>query len=297
MVEMKNKIILFFCISLVLILSIILFDLPKIKSPQIQNEKINKVFLEDRAIFFESLKKYPLNKSNTENNIFAGISPHHLLAADLMAELFSVALSNQPKTVLIIGPNHNELGDALMIGSDYSWDTDVGKIDADMEIINILLESNFINLDNEIVKNDHACFNLLPFIKYYSPNSKVVPILMSRKIDIEHTQKFFDFLKEYINNDIIIISSVDFSHYLDGDTAQERDLETITAIQNSDYGAIFKMTNDNLDCPSCVALPMMMNDYLTNSKIKILKNTNSGIMHNNLNVETTSYVTAVFFLL
>ena len=294
----KNKIILLICILLATSLAVVFFDLVKLDNLQIQDrqdKKINNVSLEDRGIFFESLEKYPINKNKIKNNIFAGISPHHLLAADLIAELFSVALSNQPKTVLIIGPNHNELGDALMICSDYSWDTDLGIIESDMEMINILLESDFIKLDNEIVKNDHACFNLLPFIKHYSPNSKVVPILMSRKIDIEHSLEFFNFLMNYINDDVVIISSVDFSHYLDGEIAQVKDLETISAIQNSDYGAIFKMTNDNLDCPSCVAIPMMMKDYLENSKIKILKNTNSGIMHNNLNVETTSYVTAVFF--
>lgn len=251
----------------------------------------NTVILEDREIFFNAIKKF--TKQKGEKNIFAAFSPHHLLASDLIARIFSIALGHQPETVIIIGPNHDNVGNSFFTSSDFSWNTDIGVLEPDLELLDLLISENLISLDNEILKKDHACYNLLPFIKFYSPDTKVVPILVNSKVDLDSLNRFVGFLKLNIDENTLIVSSIDFSHYLDAETAKRMDKETITALTNKEIYTIYKMRDTNIDCPSCAILPLLFSD-LVGGKIEIIDNTNSGLLFDSYSVETTSYITAIF---
>jgi AmmeMemoRadiSam system protein B len=285
----KNKI-LFLC--LLLIITIVIFYIASNRSTKERSKKINVVDLEERSVFFEAIQKFPKQKS--QKKIIAGITPHHLLAADLIAESLSIILSSQPKTIILVGPNHDELGDSNMISSDYSWDTDIGKVEPNIKLLQQLEAAGFFKMNNEVIKKDHAIFNILPFIKNYSPDSQIVPILMSRNIDLEYAQKFSDYLLTDVKTDYIIVSSIDFSHYLSAEIAASKDEETLELIENFYLEKIFSLTNDNLDCPACLALSMIISDKRNGLGMQLIRNTNSGLLTNNYNAETTSYITSFF---
>lgn len=295
----RNKVIFIFLTITLLVFFVTLFfgNLSYKKIEEHENDvrknkgKENIVTLEDREIFFNAIKKF--TKQKGEKNIFAAFSPHHLLASDLIARIFSIALGHQPETVIIIGPNHDNVGNSFFTSSDFSWDTDIGVLEPDLELIDLLLAENLISLDNEVLRKDHACYNLLPFIKYYSPETKVVPILVNSKVDLDFLNRFVGFLKLSINENTLIISSIDFSHYLDAETAKRMDKETITALKNKEIYTIYKMRDTNIDCPSCAILPLLFSD-LVGGQMEIVDNTNSGLMHDSYSMETTSYITAIF---
>lgn len=265
-----------------------LFDLP-----ELNNEKINLIKLEERNIFFEAIAKFPKEKKSN-SNYSACISPHHLFAADLIAESLSIGLTNQPKTIILVGPNHFNLGNNKMFSSDYSWETDIGLINPDTKIIHELKKNNFIELNNEILKNDHAIFNLIPFIKHYSPNSKIVPILFNNEVNLQDIENLTNFLIEKLSPNDIILSSIDFSHYLTAEIASKKDKKTIALIKENSFEEIFNLNDDYLDCPSCLVLSILFSNKKNAKKIKIIQNTNSGFLTKNYNSGTTSYITAIF---
>ena len=290
MIVFKNKIFLSVLIVIVVLtLTSLLFPKHKTKD---EEEKINVVELEERSMFFEAIQKSP--KTDNQKKIIAGISPHHLLAADLIAESISIALGGSPETIILVGPNHEGLGESEMISSDFSWQTDLGTAKPNIELLHRLRDGGFLKLYNDIIKKDHAIFNLLPFIKYYSPGSDIVPILMNYNISLDYIQKFSDYLDTNVGVDYVIISSIDFSHYLSAETAAKKDEETLELIKEFHLEKIFSLTNDHIDCPACLALPMIINEKKGGGGMKLIKNTNSGFLMNNYNSETTSYIIGFF---
>lgn len=77
-----------------------------------------------------------------------------------------------------------------------------------------LIGKNLVNIDEGVLPNDHALSSLMPFIKYYMPDTKVVPILLSKKFSKEKPRVLADNLSKLVKKDIVLVASVDFSHYL-----------------------------------------------------------------------------------
>ncbi|MDD5032224.1 MAG: AmmeMemoRadiSam system protein B, partial [Patescibacteria group bacterium] len=80
--------------------------------------------------FYETafkFKKIEFDLSGKE--VVAGIIPHHLLAADLIAEFFYNLRGKNYDTVILLGPNHFDSGNYSMITSGYDWQTPYGHLE------------------------------------------------------------------------------------------------------------------------------------------------------------------------
>lgn len=65
-----------------------------------------------------------------------------------------------------------------MLTSLFSWETPFGQIFPDGLIIKGLLAENLVEIDKEVLKNEHAVGALLPFLKFYLPEITVVPLII-----------------------------------------------------------------------------------------------------------------------
>jgi len=74
--------------------------------------------------FFETAFKFNKKELDLSNkNVVAGIIPHHLLAADLLAEFFYNLQVKNYETIILIGHNHFNSGNSDIITSNYNWQT------------------------------------------------------------------------------------------------------------------------------------------------------------------------------
>lgn len=198
------------------------------------------------------------NLTGGSGRIAGGVTPHHLLAAKMIAAFFRDLSADPPDTIVIIGPNHKRIGFSGIAASSSDWGTPFGRLEADRDIVKALAEKFNAESNDRLMQEDHSISGLIPYIAYYMPDVRIVPVLLHGNYpsaDALRLGKFLGDTARDANGDIVIIASIDFSHYLDARTAGKMDEITWDAIKRRDIQAISSMGNDNLDSPpSIIAL-------------------------------------------
>ena len=134
----------------------------------------------------------------------------------------------------------------------------------------------------------------MPFIKYYLPQAKVVPIILHHDLSLEEANTLGTLIAEEAGEGAVVVASVDFSHYLTRQEAEEKDKETLEALRQGNMGQIFSFGNDYLDSPPSLGVLFSVMKSWEITDFTVVKNTNSGEVLKNDQMETTSYFTMVF---
>jgi AmmeMemoRadiSam system protein B len=227
-----------------------------------------------------------------KGKMLGAVVPHHMVGGKFIADVFSQA--KDIDTVVLIGPNHYEKGTSSIITADSDWVTAKGTVPVNSDFVGDMISKKIASAQNEIIGGDHSVGNIMPFIAYYLPNAKVVPIILKRDIP----KNDFENLLQYIanqqkNSHMLIIGSVDFSHYLTEAESEKMDEQTIKAIEEKNYGLISTFHNDNMDSPSSVNALLKVMDLLGGNEM-LWQNSNSfKVLGGDIN-DTTSYFELVF---
>lgn len=243
---------------------------------------------------FMSIKEY--NNLEDVGTIRGLIVPHHLLAKDLIHEAFQISDRTKYKTIVVFGPDHESVDRGKVFTSSSNWQTPTGILNANKDIIEIISNLDFVVENNEKLTIEHSISGLVPFIEYYYYDVKIIPIALTKQLTLENLDKLLKSLIENVEaEDTLFISSVDFSHYLSLEDANEMDKISIEAISNKDIKKIKTFTNDNIDSPNCIAAMLKAMELIGVKNMKILNKSNSQIILNKKLDETTSYITFMFY--
>lgn len=222
--------------------------------------------------------------------IKGGIIPHHLMASDLIADYFS-QLSQETSTIILIGPNHYQLGDTPVLTSDWDWDTPYGITQANTHLINRLTDQKYISSEPNVLTHEHSVAGIMPFIAYYLPNTQVVPLIINPDISTEDIHSIVNILASY--PDTHIIASVDFSHYLNAAHAQQNDQYTQDLLLTNNWRGLLPLQSDYTDSPQSLAILIQLMEH-HQATPTIIQNTNSGFLKNDPISETTSYFEVIY---
>ena len=262
------------------------------KSVQTQTEvETNMRIYYDEKTFMKGIE-YAKNQKTFSEKVFGGIIPHHQLPGFIIAQFYKGLENQNPKTIILLGPNHYETGNFYALTSNNSWPTPYGCVIPNKEIIDKLTSYNFVQVDNNNVANDHSMGTSMPFIKYYLPDTQVVPIILSGKMTQKETENLASILSTL---DLPIVASVDFSHYLISAEAQQKDSETLKILEAFNIRQLFSLNSDYLDSPPSIAALLYAMQKVGKTNHKILQNTNSGILTNNHTSPTTSYFSIIYY--
>lgn len=248
----------------------------------------------DQKSFVDGIEYAKKNKVENFYKIVGGITPHHLDVGFIIADFYSRLAPQKPKTIILLGPNHYERGNFKALTSLYWWQTPFGLVEPDNLIIESLINNKLVKVDEDTVSNDHAVAGSMSFIKYYVPQAKVVPILLSGRMNQEEAAILADNLAKFIKNDTVIIAPVDFSHYLTNKVAQEKDKLAFQVMKEFDYRQLFSMNNDYLDSPPSIGTLLMVMQKLKTTNMDLLYHSNSGEIQKNDFIQTTSYFSITF---
>jgi AmmeMemoRadiSam system protein B len=229
-----------------------------------------------------------------KSKIYGAVVPHHLLAHKLISRVFQSLQLQKPPLVILIGPNHYNKGDRILT-STWGWQTPFGTVEPCGDVINDLVKTSFVKVDNMVFEKEHSVGNIMPFIKYYLPDAKVVPIILHHDVTKAETDRLAQELTcLQKQEEAIIIASVDFSHYLTKNQAEQNDQETIRALNLMELDRLFSFGNDHLDSPAALATLLISMKNVGLNEFTILDNTNSGKLLGNDLIETTSYITLIY---
>jgi len=218
------------------------------------------------------------------------VVPHHTVAASLTAECVSRLTTQQPPAIIILAPNHYNVGSAA-IGSASDFQCYGRKISTDAGALMRLADAGLISVNAQPFAREHSVGMLLPIIAWYLPDTKVIPIIFHHRYDSDQIAGIIRALKPEIDEGAVIIASIDFSHYLPMEEAEEKDQEMREYLMKGDLTTISKLDSSYIDSPTIMAA--LLSCFGTEN-MRIIANTNSGRIMRNPVSPCTSYFTIQF---
>lgn len=226
--------------------------------------------------------------------ISGGIVTHHFLASGLMVRFFAeLASQSSPKTIILLGPNHHHHGLANISFSSLPWKTPFGDLPVDQHLVRSIATATELPEDPEAFTGEHSVGVLIPFLKYYFPSSRVVPILVDLNAQSYPLRRLRDVLSSALRNpDTLLLLSMDFSHNSISSIADQRDAKAQNVITTMDAT---KAEALNVDCRKGLWLFLESLKKAGFRQALISEHTNSAqLTHNPSQPDVTSYFTVYF---
>lgn len=253
-------------------------------------------------MFFER-QLFDMAIAETSGEIFkkgkirGGVIPHHLLASFMIADFFEkLSLQGDVKTVVFVGPNHFGKEQENIYSSGMNWDVPNGTVEVERRFADELRDKKIAKDGSELFGKEHSMGGMMPFMKRYLPSAKVVPIVVGYQVDEELRGEMTQLIADWASDEkVVVVGSIDFSHYLSSSEAEERDVETKNAIQEKGVKKILSFKDDHLDSPKALVTIMEIMEKIGMKNSEILDNTNSGKLLGRQFDETTSYFEIVWF--
>jgi AmmeMemoRadiSam system protein B len=248
--------------------------------------------------YIEALQKSvsaPSYKLAAGERICAGIVTHHFLASGLMVRFFdTLHTESSPETIIIIGPNHFHHGLANISLSSLPWKTPFGFMETDPPIVQQVKAATGLPEDPEAFTGEHSVGVLVPFLKYYFPHSRVVPILVDVNAQEKPLKELRGLLLGFLRNPkILVLLSMDFSHNSVSSIADSRDAKAKQAISGLDLS---KMGGLNVDCRKGLWLLLASLRDLGQVKVRVSEHTNSARLTGNPHQRDVTSYFSVFFV-
>jgi poly-gamma-glutamate synthesis protein (capsule biosynthesis protein) len=229
--------------------------------------------------------------SDSDHLAQIGITSHHLPTALPLIVDFYEKLKNMagPREVFVIlGPDHFEKCQSPITTSKIPYLTPFGQLAVDEQIVEEVIRVGAF-IDDKCFENEHSVAVQTIFIKYLFPNAKIVPILFSANTANQAVVQLADKLSLYKDR-VIVIASLDFSHYKKVDEAIEIDAESEKMIKNLDTTLL---DIKHLDSPPVIDLVILLAKKFNATQLEFFKRANSfdftGETEN-----TTGYISAIF---
>lgn len=160
-------------------------------------------------------------------------------------------------TFIIMGPNHTGSGKPLSIMTEGVWKTPLGEVEIDSKLAKkILATSKHLQEDKTAHLYEHSIEVQLPFLQYFKPNFKLVPIVLAHASGDVYKEIGKEIAKavKKLGRKVVIIASSDMTHYEPQESAQKKDVQAIEAILNLNEDELLKRV-DELNITMCGYAP------------------------------------------
>ena len=151
----------------------------------------------------------------SRENIMAAIAPH--AGYQFSGKLAGEVLSQFPEkeTFILLGVNHGGIGKRLSFSRE-DFETPLGKVKNNGDMTNKLkstLKEIGSGVNEKAHDLEHSLEVLLPFLQVSQEEKfKIVPLLL-KDLDYGDCAKVAEKLAEFVNKDVAVIASSDFTHY------------------------------------------------------------------------------------
>jgi AmmeMemoRadiSam system protein B len=249
-------------------------------------------FFTDREVFVAALAKCRV-KPLTQR--ISGLTvPHHLLAADLIAEAFSRLRAQDYRRIVILSPDHFSRSPRPFAVTRRNFDTVLGKLTTDQAAVSLLLGNPRV-AESSLFSHEHGVRTLLPFIAHYFPQALVVPIAIRGTSLPGDWDSLAQTLAPLLTPDTLLVQSTDFSHYLPQEVAKQRDQETLRVLSGGEPKQILTLTEPaHLDSRACQYLQLRLQREVYGTGPTVMANRNSQEYSVEPLKKTTSYIVQLY---
>ena len=219
--------------------------------------------------------------------------PHHLVAARYIASL--LAATPKPKRIILLAPDHLGVGRTDVTVGNESVDFSDHFIISDPNIAKQVLDAvPQAKGDEGAISRELSMQALLPFVAHAFPNVSVTPVLMKIGHDTDERASLSTTIESILRDDpdTLLISTVDFSHYLPAEVADVHDalaLDVVKSLADKEVNRV------ELDSAGTLGVTLKVARDLGLGNVTIQAHTNSlRILQSTLATESTSHILASF---
>lgn len=226
------------------------------------------------------------------NQISGIVVPHHDLVKNRRAALFArineeMAGASAPDTIILVSPNHFNMGKSNVQISMASWQTADGEIAPNTDALSALVDARVATEEPASFLKEHGIRLILGDIKKTFPKANIIPIILKTNTTDEEIASLHDVLKHACEH-CVVVASVDFSHYQPAMLARLHDDTSIRALENLDTKAV--MSTAEVDSPAALNLLVRWAQSHATEHFSLFDHTNSGVLAKNTDMETTTHV-------
>jgi AmmeMemoRadiSam system protein B len=259
---------------------------------------MKKVIVGTCLVFILSMSVIIVGICKYQSNILTVVIPHHNLVKKERLDFWNKVITkthikpNEIKRVIIIGPDHFGSIQSNITYDDSNWTT------YSTDIQNFFKKPDFFPnnyvLNSKITKKDHAMTNLISEIHDNFPNAEFVPFIIGKKVKFAELTYLIDYINNVCNKNCILVTSVDFSHYVTLDVANKQDERTIKLLQNKKIKEDSLNQNNTIEADSPAALYIMQEFARKKGLDWWLYNQTNSAFGNTQTTDTTSHVYGAF---
>lgn len=257
-----------------------------------------------RIITWDKLNKdYPcpgaklLNEVPEEAFPWTGTVSHHLLAGEYIDSFFQIISARRKvEYFFIISPSHHNLSKYSWSIADITWESKIGLVHTDKKIVNFISKKLGVPKEEEVFTYEHGINCLIPFIKKYFPEAKIVPIAVNGEPPLNQydSEKLYQCLKEYFTPENrkknFLLISTDFSHHGNPEETEFKDRRSLEFFNKPKASSYIYCGCDNR--PGIYILSHLLDDK---SKVKIIYHTDSFKISGQQQDDITSYYFSLFY--
>ena len=147
-------------------------------------------------------------------------------------------------TFILIGPNHSGAGYPFSITTTGRWKTPLGEVGINSELARAILKaSGRLEEDTLAHRYEHCLEVQVPFLQYFKPAVKIVPILLS----IARPDVYEEIGRSVVRGlresgvQAVIVASSDMTHYEPHEKAKAKDRLAIDAILKLDSDELVRL--------------------------------------------------------
>ncbi|HSX24478.1 MAG TPA: AmmeMemoRadiSam system protein B [Candidatus Andersenbacteria bacterium] len=219
--------------------------------------------------------------------IAAIIIPHHDIVAKQRKQFLNeLGKKIQPKTIILISPNHYDVGKARIQTVDQDWNIAGGIIHSRSEVVQVLIK-NGIGNEPASFPDEHGIHLVLGDIHQAFPSASLVPIIVkssATQLDIDNLEQIL----EKTCTACLVVASVDFSHYQPALLGDVHDELTLRALQNLDDNALLHTAE--VDSPGALLFVSKWARHANAEHFVTWMHTNSGELLQQPDIESTTHI-------
>lgn len=220
--------------------------------------------------------------------------PHHLLAADLIAEACARVCTQGYRRIIILSPDHFSRSRTPFAVARRNFQTALGPLVFDEVAVRQILENKAVSPSN-LFSHEHGVQALLPFVAYHFPKAKVVALAISYAAKPPEWDSLAMTLAPLLTPDTLIIQSTDFSHYLPAAEARAKDQETLRVLSGGHPEGVLGLSEPgHLDSKAAQYLQLRLQSQVFQARPTVFANRNSQTYAPEPLQKTTSYIVQLY---
>lgn len=221
-------------------------------------------------------------------HVYGGVVSHHIpMTIPKLVEFYiSLKKTQKVKNFIIIGPDHTNAGKNGITASNASFFTVYGEVKPIDGMAIKLQESGLVSIEESPFDREHSIGSQVLIISKIFPEAKVTPIILRSNTTKVEAEKLGKLLATLLDEDTVLIASVDFSHYLTTDQATPLDKISGEIIRKLDINSLPLMKIDSVKS-AIVFMTAMKEKYAIDTSNFDILNTNDLMQNNDY---TTGYV-------